>query len=194
MSKYTKKWDKDFTKRYSDAIVELQSLEKEYKQMKIDNPDAWISIYPENTTVSFGECYSFYAVRYPENPKSETPHEHVDITLQSELGIFSFELSSFSDIKKLRDQLIEACDSFNRPTENKTLIEDDCEDEEGWEDNEEQEYTIQASRTCTETWTHTVMARSACEAYRLVQEDCDGSTHDENNDYNDYSEIDYEII
>ena len=38
------------------------------------------------------------------------------------------------------------------------------------------------------------MARSTCEAYRLVQEDEDGSTHDENNDYVDYGEIDYESI
>ena len=28
MAKYTKKWDKEFTKKYSDAIKELQSLNK----------------------------------------------------------------------------------------------------------------------------------------------------------------------
>jgi hypothetical protein len=67
-------------------------------------------------------------------------------------------------------------------------------DEEGWEDNEEEEYTIQASRTCVQTWTHTVMARSSCEAYRKVQEDLDGSTHDENDDYDNYGNIDYEVI
>jgi len=76
----------------------------------------------------------------------------------------------------------------------KNVVSDDCEDEEGWEDNEESEYTIQASRTCVQSWTHTVIARSSCEAYRKVQEDTDGSTHDENDDYDQYGEIDYEII
>jgi len=50
------------------------------------------------------------------------------------------------------------------------------------------------SRTCVQTWTHTVMARSSCEAYRKVNEDPDGSTHDENDDLDQYGEIDYEII
>jgi len=38
------------------------------------------------------------------------------------------------------------------------------------------------------------MARSSCEAYRKVQEDLDGSTHDENDDYDNYGNIDYEVI
>ena len=38
------------------------------------------------------------------------------------------------------------------------------------------------------------MARSSFEAYRKVQEDPDGSTHDENDDLDQYGEIDYEII
>ena len=60
MIKYTKKWDKEFTKRYSNAIKELQSLENEFKQMVIDNPDAWISVYPDETNIEFGECKGFY--------------------------------------------------------------------------------------------------------------------------------------
>ena len=90
---------------------------------------------------------------------------------------------------------MESIDKFGRvPEVQKNSVSDDCEDEEGWEDNEETEYTIQASRSCVQTWTHTVMARSACEAYRKVEEDIDGSTHDENDDYDQYGEIDWEII
>ena len=77
----------------------------------------------------------------------------------------------------------------------KETVDDDCEEEdENWEDNPYEEYTIQASRECVQTWTHTVQARSSCEAYRLVQEDTDGSTHDENDDYDNYGEISWEII
>ena len=99
------------------------------------------------------------------------------------------------DLIEFRNKLTDAIDKFKRPLEEvKEVITDDCEDEEGWEENEYSEYTIQASRTCVQTWTHTVQARSSCEAYRLVQEDENGSTHDENDDYDDYGEIDYEII
>jgi hypothetical protein len=38
------------------------------------------------------------------------------------------------------------------------------------------------------------MARSSCEAYRKLHEDIDGSTHDENDEYDQYGEIDWEII
>ncbi len=194
MGKYTKKWDKDFTKRYSNVIAELQSLEDEYKQMVKDNPDAWINIYPDNMGVEFGECSGYYVIYNKEGQVKNVPEEHVDVTLKSELGIFGFKFNSFDQLKEFRNSLIEATDKFNRPSESNIVLDDECEDEEGWEDNEESEYTIQASRTCVETWTHTVNARSSCEAYRLVQEDYDGSTHDENNDYSDYGSIDYEII
>ena len=189
MAKYTKKWDKEFTKRYSNAIKELQSLENEYKQMVNDNPDAWISLYPDETNIEFGECKGFYVTHVKENES-----EHVSVTLQSDNGVFGFEFKSFNELKKFRNDVIDAFDKFQRPVDTKIMLDDECEEEEGWEDNEEQEYTIQASRTCVETWTHTVMARSTCEGYRLGQEDGDGSTHDENNDYVDYGEIDYESI
>lgn len=192
MAKYTKKWDKEFTKKYSDAIKELQSLENEYKQMVIDNPDAWISIYPDESSIEFGESNGFFIAHYKENEVEETPKEHVSVTLRSENGMFGFNFSSFDELKRFRNDLIEQCDKFQRPVDTKVLLDDECEDEEGWEENEEQEYTIQCSRTCVESWTHTVMARSTCEAYRKVQEDGEG--HDENNDYNDYGDIDYESI
>jgi ABC-type Zn uptake system ZnuABC Zn-binding protein ZnuA len=47
MPKRTKKWEKDFEKRYSNAIKELQSLENEYNQMREDNTDGyWFGLYP----------------------------------------------------------------------------------------------------------------------------------------------------
>lgn len=191
MAKYTKKWDKEFTKRYSNAIKELQDLENEYKQMVIDNPDAWISIYPDNSQIEFGECNGFYVSHAKENQYEENPKEHINVTLKSDNGLFSFDFSSYDEIKNLRNDIIDMFDKFQRPVDTKVLLDDECEDEEGWEDNEEQEYTIQCSRTCVQTWTHTVMARSTCEAYRKAQ---DGEGHDENDDYDDYGDIDYESI
>jgi len=191
MAKYTKKWDKEFTKKYSNAIKELQSLENEYKQMVIDNPDAWISLYPDETNVEFGENNGFFVAHYKENESENSPKEHINVTLQSENGMFSFDFSSFEELKRFRNDVIEQADKFQRPVDTKVLLDDDCEEEEGWENNEEEEYTIQCSRTCVESWTHTVMARTTCEAYRKAQE---GEGHDENNDYNDYGELDYESI
>jgi hypothetical protein len=191
MAKYTKKWDKEFTKKYSNAIKELQSLENEYKQMVIDNPDAWISLYPDETNIEFGESNGFFVAHYNENESENSPKEHVNVTLRSENGMFSFDFSSFEELKRFRNDVIEQTDKFQRPVDTKVLLDDECEEEEGWENNEEEEYTIQCSRTCVESWTHTVMARSTCEAYRMAQE---GEGHDENNDYNDYGDIDYESI
>ena len=191
MAKYTKKWSKEFTKKYSDAIKELQSLENEYKQMVKDNPDSWISLYPEESQVEFGVSDGYYVTHNKQGEYDENPNEHITVTLRSENGMFSFDFESFDKIIEFRNDVIEAVDKFQRPVETKELLTDDCEDEEGWEDNEEQEYTIQCSRTCVQTWTHTVMARSTCEAYRKAQ---DGEGHDENDDYDDYGDIDYESI
>ena len=105
--------------------------------------------------------------------------------------MFSFDFSSYEQFKKFRNDVIEECDKYNRENVSVSIDTDECEDEEDWEDNEESEYTIQCSRTCVQTWTHTVMARSTCEAYRKAQE---GEGHDENDDYDDYGEIDYESI
>jgi hypothetical protein len=192
MAKYTKKWDKEFTKKYSNAIKELQSLENEYKQMVTDNPDAWISIYPDETQIEFGVCDGFYVTHNKEDEYPKKPNEHISITLKSENGLFTFDFESFEKIIEFRNDVIKSVDKFQRPVDTKVLLTDECEDEEGWEDNEEQEYTIQCSRECVQSWTHTVMARSICEAYRKVQEDGEG--HDENDDYDNYGDIDYESI
>lgn len=191
MAKYTKKWSKEFTKKYSDAIKELQSLENEYKQMVKDNPDSWISLYPEESQVEFGVSDGYYVTHNKQGEYEENPNEHITITLKSELGMFSFNFESFDKVIEFRDDVIKATDKFNRPVETKVIITDDCEEEEGWEDNEEEEYTIQCSRSCVQSWTHTVMARSICEAYRKAQ---DGEGHDENDDFDEYGDIDYEAI
>jgi hypothetical protein len=191
MAKYTKKWDKEFTKRYSNAIKELQSLENEFKQMKEDNPDQWVTIYPDESQIEFGKCDGQYVSHSKQGEYEDKPEEHVNVTLKSEIGMFSFDFYSFDEVKELRNEIIDAVDKFNRPVEEKKTIDDDCEEEEGWEDNEEQEYTIQVSRSCVETWTHTVMARTVCEAYEKAKE---GEGHDENNDYDGYGELEYESI
>lgn len=196
MPKYTKKWEKDFEKRYSNAIKELQSLEKEYKEMTDTNPDKWIRVYPKETQIEFGENNGFYVSHYKENEQEDSLIEHINVTLESQLGMFGFQFTSLQQLIDFRNKLIEEIDKFQRPIENKKMSQnDECEeDDENWEENEYQEYTIQASRTLVEVWTHTVQARSSCEAYRLVQEDSDGSTNDENSDYRDHGEIEWEII
>ncbi len=192
MSKYTEKWKKEFTKRYSKAILELQTLENEYKEMVNTNPDKWISIYPDESSIEFGKCDGFYINHYNEGSSDDNPEEHVDVTLKSELGMFGFKFNTFEQLKEFRNDIIEAMDKFNRPVIERNLISDDCEEEdENWEENEESEYTIQCSRECVQSWTHTVMARSVCEAYRKAQE---GEGHDENDDFDQYGEIDYELI
>ena len=107
MAKYTKKWDKEFTKKYSDCLSQLESLEKEYKEMVDSNPDQWISIYPETSNIELGEQNGFMIYDFGND---ETPH--VDIQLSSQNGSFNF---TFSDLKKLiefRDELMKSIDKF----------------------------------------------------------------------------------
>lgn len=192
MAKRTKKWEKDFEKRYSNAIKELQSLEKEYKQMREKNTDEyWLGLYPSESFVDFGD-FNNYSVSYvKENQYKESDSEHVSITLHSDLGSFSFDFNSLKQLKSFRNDIIEECDKMSREDVSVSINTDECEDDEDWENNEESEYTIQCSRTAVQTWTHTVMARSTCEAYRKAQ---DGEGHDENDDFDQYGEIDWESI
>lgn len=192
MAKYTKKWDKEFTKKYSDCLSQLESLEKEFKEMVESNPNEYISIYPSTSNIELGKENGYMVYDFG---KSDPPY--VDIQLSSANGSFNFTFTELKKLQSLRDELIKAIDKFQRiDGDVNEKVDDNCEDdeEEGWEDKEEQEYTVQASRTCVQTWTHTVMARTSCEAYRKVQEDMDGSTHDENDDYDDYGDIDWEVI
>ncbi len=129
MGKHTKKWEKDFEKRYSNAIKELQALEDEYKEMKESNPDKYISVWPDDTYIGFGELDGFYVTHYPENHDPDAPQEHIGLTVKSNLASFSFQINTFNQLKEFRNEVIDAMDSFNRPTETKQLVDDDCEDE-----------------------------------------------------------------
>lgn len=196
MSEYTPKWKKAFEKKYSKALSQLRELENELKEMRESNPDEWELnyLYVEDSTLEFDNPSDLSIYHY--DGAEEGSKEYVEIGVNgSPASSFSFKFYSLKELIDFRNSLMESIDKFGRVEEDvKNVVDDDCEDEEGWEENEESEYTIQASRTCVQTWTHTVMARSSCEAYRKVQEDPDGSTHDENDDYDDYGSIDYEII
>ena len=196
MAEYTEKWKKSFEKKVSKALNQIRELEKEYSEMVESNPDEWDLnyLYVDNGTLEYDNASNLSVYHY--DGAEEGSKEYVEIGMDgSKASSYSFKFYSLQELIDFRNKLMESIDKFGRvPEEPKNIVTDDCEDEEGWEDNEESEYTIQASRTCVQTWTHTVMARSSCEAYRKVQEDPDGSTHDENDDYDQYGEIDYEII
>jgi hypothetical protein len=192
MAKFTKKWLKDFEKRMKNHFKELESLENEYQEMVDTNPDEYqLTRYynMEQHTFKKSKGLGIY-----HNKKSDENEEYVEIGVDgSDISGFAFPIYDLKELIQFRNKLTDAIDAFERPIEAvKDIINpDDCEDEEGWEDNEEQEYTIQCSRTCVQSWTHTVMARSTCEAYRKAQE---GEGHDENDDFDNYGEIDYESI
>lgn len=196
MAEYSKKWKTSFEKKFSKALNQVRELEKEYEEMRESNPDEWdlSYVFVDNGTLEYDNPYDLSIYHY--DGAEEGSKEYVEIGVNgSRASTYSFKFYSLQELIEFRNKLMESIDKFGRvESEVKNIITDDCEDEEGWEDNEEQEYTIQASRTCVQSWTHTVMARSSCEAYRKVQEDPDGSTHDENDDLDQYGEIDYEII
>ena len=193
MAEYSKKWKSSFEKKFSKALNQIRELEAEYKEMKESNPDEWdlSFLYVDNSTLEYDNSSNLSVYHY--DGAVEGTKEYVEIGMDgSPVSSYSFKFYSLKELIEFRNKLIEAIDEFGRvPEETKNLITDECEDEEGWEDNEEQEYTIQASRTCVQSWTHTVMARSVCEAYRKAQE---GEGHDENDDLDQYGEIDWEII
>jgi hypothetical protein len=191
MAKYTKKWDKEFTKKYSDCLSQLESLEKEFKEMVESNPDNWISIYPETSNIELGEQNGFMIYDFGND---EIPH--VDVQLSTQNGSFNF---TFSDLKKLiefRDEIIKSIDSFKRkPKVVKVTgndLVDDCDDEE---DAEETEWEIKAEQPLTQSWTYRVTAKSACEAIKKIEEgEEDGVEHNDDNEYYDYGDIEYEAI
>ena len=195
MAKVTKKWIKEYAKRYTDALNQIRDLDKELQDLKdkgIDNEYDlyWMGI--KDCTLEMGPHKSANVFDYGD--REENPIVQVELEFENFSVVSDF--TSLKDLIEFRDKLIKAIDEFQRPLEPvKEVLTDDCEEEdENWEENEYEEYTIQASRSCVQTWTHTVQARSSCEAYRLVQEDPDGSTHDENDDYDSYGDIDFEII
>ena len=193
MAKYTKKWDKEFTKKYSDCLSQLESLEKEFKIMVENNPDKYISIYPETSNIELGEQKGFMIYDFGND---ETPH--VDIQLSSPNGSFNFTFSDLKELISFRDELMKSIDKFKRePKVVKVTSDnlDDCDDDLD-EDAEEQEWEIKAERSLTEAWTYTVTARSACEAIKMLEEDEDqvGIKHNDDSEYYDYGDIEYESI
>lgn len=204
MAKYTKKWEKDFIKKYSQTIKQLQSLEKEYKEMVDANPDEYINPifgYGDND-IDFGVAYDWDVNHYMRNASENTPEE-VSFTFRSEgQASFTFALTDYKSILSLRDKLIKACDEFERPQEiEKVDFTDprDCSDEmtdEEWENMELKEFTVQVWRPCTQTWTMTIQARNSCEAELKAQtgEPEEDVRHDENDELTDYGEETYECI
>ena len=193
MAKFTKKWLKDFERRYKDAFKQIKNLEEEHAEMRADNPDVY-EINGLFMNISHLEFDNSTDLTIYHKEKSDETDEYVEIGVDgSELGSFAFKIKSLKELKEFRNKLIEAIDNFERPVEvNNTIDPDECEeDDEDWENNEETEYTVQASRTCVQTWTHTVMARTSCEAVKKAQE---GEGHDENDDLDQYGEIDWETI
>lgn len=204
MAKYTKKWEKDFIRKYSQAIKQIQSLEKEYKEMNDANPDEYINPifgYGDND-IDFGVAYDWDVNHYMKNVSENTPEE-VSFTFRSEgQASFTFALTDYKSILSLRDKLIKVCDEFERPQEiEKVDFTDprDCSDEmtdEEWENMELSEYTVQVWRPCTQTWTMTVQARNSCEAEQkaMTGEPEEDVRHDENDELTDYGEQTYECI
>ena len=193
MAEYTEKWKKSFEKKFSKAISQIRELENEYKEMVESNPDEWEInyLYVGNGTLEYDNPSNLTVYHY--DGAEEGSREYVEIGVDgSKASSYSFKFYSLKELIDFRNSLTDSIDKFGRvPEETKDIITDDCEEEEGWEDNEETEYTIQASRTCVQSWSHTVMARSVCEAYRKAK---DGEGHDENDDLDQFGEIDYEDV
>jgi len=188
MAKYTKKWEKDFEKRYSTAVTELNNLESEYKEMKETNPDVWSLSYmtPKKSELDFGKLETYSLFDYGDK---------LDIRFNGSIISVDFSVDSLKTLIEFRNELMKAIDTFNRPI-NTPKVEystDDCDDEE---DAEEQEWTIKAEQPLTQSWTYTVTAKSACEAIKMVEEDADqdGVINNDDNEYYDYGEIEYEAI
>lgn len=193
MAKYTKKWDKEFTKKYSNCLSQLESLEQEFKQMVKDNPDEYISIYPETSNIELGENY--HSMVYDFGNEEENPH--VDIQLSTENGSFNFTFSDLKKLIELRDSLIKAIDNFKRvPKTLKVTNVDDLDDCLDDDDSQEVSWTIKAEQPLTQSWTYTVLAKSACEAIKKIEEDAwaDGIINNDDNEYYDYGDIEYEAI
>ena len=199
MAKFTKKWQKDFEKRYSDAMKTLSDLELEFMTMEATNPDEWTIKYtsPKVDTVEFGRLDSFYVDLSNDDDESKGQVPSVSIKLCTAVGNFEFMTVDLEQLIQIRNRLMEAIDEFKRPLKPvKEVVDydlDDCGDEE---DDEYHEFTIKAEQPLTQSWTYTVTARSACEAIKMIEEDPwqEGVVNNDDNDYYDYGEIEYESI
>jgi hypothetical protein len=194
MPKFTKKWLKDFEKRYENAFKLIKSLEEEYAEMKSSNPDNYqLDTYITIATLEFDDSRGL-TIYHKE--KDDETDEYVEIGVDgSSLGGFSFKIKELKQLIEFRNSLINAIDEFERPIKEEKVEYDldDCDDEE---DSEVQEWTIKAEQPLTQSWTYTVTAKSACEAIKMIEEDNyqDGVVNNDDNEYYDYGEIEYEAI
>lgn len=197
MAKFTKKWQKDFEKRYSDAMQTLYDLELEFMTMEATNPDEWSIKYtsPKVDTVEFGRLDSFYIDLSNDDDESKGEVPKVTIKLCTAVGNFEFMTVDLEQLISIRNRLMESIDEFKRPLKPvKTPIDlDDCDDEE---DAPIQEWVIKAEQPLTQSWTYTVSARSGCEAIKMIEDDPwqEGIVNNDDNEYYDYGEIEYETI
>ena len=90
MAKYTKKWQKDFEKRYSNVIKELRNLENEYKEMVDTNPDEWSLRYvsPDDNVITFDRVDGSPTIYY--NEKTEDSEESIEVQFGTGVGYFYF--------------------------------------------------------------------------------------------------------
>lgn len=209
MAKFTKKWEKEFPKRYQAAIKQLKSLEEEYKEMVKNNPDEYINFYIDDNDIDFYKCDNWYTGYNPppeEDKESDEPqpNEGIGLMFTSELGSFSFDIDGYEDCVKFRNEIIEVVDKIGRPVEEEYKPrngEEECMEmndmtQEEWDALEETDYTVQVSRDCVHKWTHTVKAKSGCHAEWKLQngEDWDNQRHNEDDEFDDYGNQTYECI
>lgn len=202
MAKYTKKWQKDFEKRYSNVIKELRNLENEYKEMVDTNPDEWELRYltPNDNVITFDRVEGSPTIYY--NEKTEDTEESIEVQFGTGVGFFYFRMENFKDLIDTRNSLIEQLDKFARPVEEKPKkVVDECQEysdvsDEEWEQMEDKEWTVRVTRPCTQSWTLTVMAKNSCEAEKKARmgEPEEDVRHDENDDFDNYGPEDFECI
>lgn len=195
MAKYTKKWEKDFLKRYTTAVDTLNSIEAELTQMKLDNPDTWelTFLFPDRNELNLGK-YDSHFISNTHEDIEQGIDEVVEIQLKTQITYVNVSIFDLDELKSLRDALIDAVDDFKRPIV--TKINNDIDDSYGNGEDESNgqlmEYTFKAERSLTEAWTGTVRAHSREEAYEKMNNDEDVQSNYDS-EYYDYGEIDYEI-
>jgi hypothetical protein len=205
MAKFTKKWLKDFEKKYKQTLTQFEELEKEFKDMRESNPDSWeLDSFTTYETLSFTPSKDkLGTLNVYHHPKDEEKEEYIEIGVDGNLCSFAFVLSNLKQLIDFRNDLTKAIDEFERPLvkeKNKPVsgLEECKEDmtQEEWDAMEDQEWTVQVSRTCVQKWTMTVMAKTSCEAEWKAQsgEYPDDVSHDENDELDDYGDQTYECI
>ena len=103
---------KSFEKKYSKAIIQLQELENEFTQIVNDNPDSWISAYPDSSILELGKLEGWFSSYSKPEEDEKNPQEYAELTLNGRVGSFSFRIESLEQLIKLRTDIIELADKF----------------------------------------------------------------------------------